>query len=738
MTSNNPDAPSKRRRTSSIPSTNGMSQPLLVSQNPIPAEGSTQQSLSSVSPQPSSTHIPKRGARACTACRKGKNRCEGEPPCRRCRMNNTPCIFEKPEKKAVQSLPTASIERLTRLEGQYLVMQSQMIGMQSSLDRILSAIQLQAHPNNQAYQQSVEAGPSREGNLGYQQRTRFPLLPGFPSPHAACGNVPSTVSPSDDGSEDTLPRSTTDAPIEALQGLANAAAEAAAAPCTSPPIVKKRPRPEPTPRNTFPNVVEKGSVSEDEARQLFNIFFTGCHFFIPLFDPSYDTFESIMERTPWTFDAILAISSKIKSGNGPPTPTFYKCLEEAQGIARSSLFGPVVRKEAIMGMLLLAAWSTDGWLPSGHAMRMALDLGLHHALDKLADDSGKKRSDEEERDLVVAARIWLCLYWFDHQMSLGTGRPILLRDESSIKHCHTLLTHRMASPTDVRLISMVELIGQKTQIYETLATLNGHINHNTLAFIRRANVALDKWFTDCDELHRQAMDEASLLRRILVSELHYAKLWLVCVALRGVSWEKMSFEQRELAFQAKDAAFNCLSVFLDSAEYRAALRYAVHDILVMLAFSGLFLLKVANLFHSEVDLAAIIGQVEQLAQLLSGVAAECYASALRILLTNFRRKLGMIPAAQNTPPSVSDGIPAPYVDPQISQSVPPSLTAEDIRLMPRGNDFGPLKSSAIPLWLQEQSLDDLGLPENGSDGIFLSISDANGWFGEFVPVPEAW
>jgi hypothetical protein len=32
-------------------------------------------------------------------------------------------------------------------------------------------------------------------------------------------------------------------------------------------------------------------------------------------------------------------------------------------------------------------------------MRMALDLGLHRALDKLADDSGKKRTDEEERDL---------------------------------------------------------------------------------------------------------------------------------------------------------------------------------------------------------------------------------------------------------------------------------------------------------------------------------------------------
>lgn len=50
-------------------------------------------------------------------------------------------------------------------------------------------------------------------------------------------------------------------------------------------------------------------------------------------------------------------------------------------------------------MLLLAAWSTNGWLPSGHAMRMALDLGLHRALEKLAEDSGKKRPEEEERNL---------------------------------------------------------------------------------------------------------------------------------------------------------------------------------------------------------------------------------------------------------------------------------------------------------------------------------------------------
>jgi hypothetical protein len=52
-----------------------------------------------------------------------------------------------------------------------------------------------------------------------------------------------------------------------------------------------------------------------------------------------------------------------------------------------------------MGMLLLAAWSTNGWLPSGHAMRMALDLGLHRALEKLADMEHGKRTEEEERNL---------------------------------------------------------------------------------------------------------------------------------------------------------------------------------------------------------------------------------------------------------------------------------------------------------------------------------------------------
>ena len=37
-----------------------------------------------------------------------------------------------------------------------------------------------------------------------------------------------------------------------------------------------------------------------------------------------------------------------------------------------------------------------------------------------------------------------------------------------------------------------------------------------------------------------------------------------------------------------------------------------------------------------------------------------------------------------------------------------------------------------------QSLTDLGIPMNGSDGIFLQLANANGWTGDFAPMPEAW
>lgn len=134
----------------------------------------------------------------------------------------------------------------------------------------------------------------------------------------------------------------------------------------------------------------------------------------------------------------------------------------------------------------------------------------------------------------------------------------------------------------------------------------------------------------------------------------------------------------------------------------------------MLTFSGLFLLKIASVFHSEVDLVTITGQVEQLAQLLSDAAAErsapasgsvtrgadvlssSYVHPLRIMLTHVRRKLGMV--QDMLPPPVEGGS-TTYADPQVAQDISLPLHENGLAYV---DHFGTLKPSAIPLWLQEQ------------------------------------
>lgn len=265
-------------------------------------------------------------------------------------------------------------------------------------------------------------------------------------------------------------------------------------------------------------------------------FFSGCHLFIPLFDETYDTYEGLRERSPWTFDAILAIASKIRSGNSPLSATFYKCLEEAQGIARSSLFGPVVRKEAVQGKCVVSSFGQlfaqmmsfpqvcCCWQPGAQTVGYRVDTPCAWRLTLASIVPWRSWRAATEKDVLRRKRetsvrlsltppvIWphtsflsfppsfkhSCVRtrlavpllvrspvrphfplispiavrnteWKSHdvcvfydRMSLGTGRPIVLRDESTIRNCRVLLSHPMASPTDVRLISQIDLIAQKS------------------------------------------------------------------------------------------------------------------------------------------------------------------------------------------------------------------------------------------------------------------------------------
>ncbi|KAE8540247.1 hypothetical protein D1P53_004187 [Cryptococcus gattii VGV] len=539
--------------------------------------------------------------------------------------------------------------------------------------------------------------------------------------------------------------------------------------------VRKKTRPDPTPRNPFPDVVTKGLVSEEEARELWDIFFSGCHYFVPLWDKSYDTFETYIERTPFSTNGLLAVAAKIRAGNGPVDETFHRCLEEAQGIARSTLFGPIVRKEAVMAMLILSLWSQNGWLPCGHALRMGLDINLHKALDKLANKE-EKRTEAEERDLVVSARIWLNCYMHEHLVSLGTGKPILLRDDSSVRQARELLGHPMASDTDMRLIAGVELVNIRITILEHLTPLHGSTDAPTISFVKNKLAELQAWHREWYDIHKSRYDDESVVVKLLETERVYAELWTVCVALRGCSWDKLSHERKELVFHAKDCAWRCLEIFLRSSNFRKHLKYATHDQLVSVAFAAVFLLKVAILYPTSLSIPLLVTQVSELAHCLSAECfAERYALTLRLMLSNFRRATGALSTIPGTPRmAVSTAAGAVHglsglsmtplnVNGQMNDVEGsfqnflslPQMENHSMDVGGEGDNVDPgvgatgfggtegdgsiwdmmglegfdwpteLSPSSMPVWLREGNATDLGLPVDGSDSLFLPVELAN-------------
>ena len=195
------------------------------------------------------------------------------------------------------------------------------------------------------------------------------------------------------------------------------------------------------------------------------------------------------------------------------------------------------------------------------------------------------------------------------------------------------------------------------------------------------------------------------------------------------------------------------------------------------AFAGLYLLKMACLFPGELDLGSIIAQVEQLAQLLSDVSAE---RRVNVSLTEWSMLMGLPRCLTADIPSrcalcslfsgarwaVLFPMPCPKAWlglPRLSiprrptpmpfhsrwRSLDTPGRATEGYSIPRPYPFGSRSRSVSILslgsperltegWLSFQNLADLGLPPNGMDGVFLQLTGANGWTGDYAPIPEVW
>lgn len=145
-----------------------------------------------------------------------------------------------------------------------------------------------------------------------------------------------------------------------------------------------------------------------------------------------------------------------------------------------------------------------------------------------------KGENPEDRELVIAARTWFCLYLFEHQyvlylyyslptksnavcrLSYGTGRPAVLKDDESIRDCRYLLNHPYAIEDDMRLVSTVELIAIRERVHNALSPLEGPVRPDHFEELHRADIDFRNWYSSWDSAFSRKYEDAGQCRSFIL------------------------------------------------------------------------------------------------------------------------------------------------------------------------------------------------------------------------------
>ncbi|PWZ02089.1 hypothetical protein BCV70DRAFT_198367 [Testicularia cyperi] len=142
-------------------------------------------------------------------------------------------------------------------------------------------------------------------------------------------------------------------------------------------------------KNAAGDLVTLGMVSETDAKRLFATFQKGVPKFISIFhledEPmtTDEAYSHVRSTSYFLFNVMIAIGAKVECGGRSPNRLYQTCMAQAKRNAKDTLFSSVAGKEAVQAMVLLAAYSENGWLPLGLSIRMAQELGLDRSFQKL-------------------------------------------------------------------------------------------------------------------------------------------------------------------------------------------------------------------------------------------------------------------------------------------------------------------------------------------------------------------
>lgn len=168
------------------------------------------------------------------------------------------------------------------------------------------------------------------------------------------------------------------------------------------------------------------------------------------------------------------------------TETLNRCYNEYVLLVSNMALTRAHTLDDIRGLCVGAFWLSElSWKLSGHAVRIATEMGLHQSYQRLT----RGHTDQYER-----AQLWYLLYVCDHHFSIAYGRPPVIHEDVAIRNYETFLALPMVVPGDIRLLAQVALFMILTEAYRMFGSdTENALTEEDFGQLRVYNVAVDQW-----------------------------------------------------------------------------------------------------------------------------------------------------------------------------------------------------------------------------------------------------
>lgn len=272
-------------------------------------------------------------------------------------------------------------------------------------------------------------------------------------------------------------------------------------------------------------------------------------------------------------------------------------------------------------------------------MRIASEIELHHAIYKAL---------EGDRTAYMRTRLYYLVYVCDHHSSVLYGRPPMSHECESIKAAMEFLDTEHATEDDVRLVTQVKIWSISGQVFDYFGVdVSKPLAPAQLPQLRRFSISLDTWYTDWSDRFGPNANVGNYPAKGVGLHFHFAKLYLCSHAFRGVhnvqtgEPRRLSPELEEVANTAVLCASSILGVMTADAEMQSFLNGLPLCFDMMIAFSVVFLLKVATKYPDTVwmDKSKVFDLVTQTVRMLQSVSSNMHDKHLLVSIAKGLDKL---------------------------------------------------------------------------------------------------